>query len=144
MASDSQRRFFKRVSVIMICCTILLTASFIGVLAFLAGEIRGIETRVPWYILAGAITFVSTVVLLEAYEASGQTIILTASIVGGLAMILIPLGVEGLIYALRYPQEIFVSQMILYFLAASLIGSGIGYWGLNHWREFTSQSRQQV
>ena len=47
---------------------------------------------------------------------------------------------EGVLFAFRNPELVFVSQLVYYFIAAALIGTGIGYWGVRHWREFAGQS----
>lgn len=129
--------FYTRITLIMAICTIVLTFSFIGVLAVVAGEIT--STRLPWYLVVGAITFVATIVLLEAHGATGREIIVTSSISAIWAFVLIALAIEGILYAIRYPAEVFTSQLVLYFMAAALLGTGIAYWGLHHWREFTGR-----
>ncbi len=137
MTRERNREFFARVGVLIVACTGLLTASFVGVVAVLRGELTSVGGRVPAYLVVAAVAFVGTVVLLEAYESSGRTIIVTASIMGLLTAVLVPLGVEGLLFAMERPEEVLNSQLFLYLLAAALIGTGLGYWGLNHWREFT-------
>lgn len=137
MASD-RRSFFFRVGVLILSCTLLLTASFIGVLAVISGDVSTYESRIPWYLLIGAAVFVGTIVLLEENGAHGRTILATALLMTITSFILIALGVEGFLYTLENPEAVFVSQLVLYLLAAGLIGTGIGYWGLNHWREFSA------
>lgn len=137
MGRETNRQYFARVGLLIVACTVLLTASFYGVVAMLDGQLTGVGERLPGYLLVAAVAFVGTVVLLEAYESSGRTIIVTASIMGLLTAVLVPLGVEGFLYALDHPDEVVNSTLFLYLLAAALIGTGLGYWGLNHWREFT-------
>lgn len=137
MAEDDSRRFFHRVGLLIVASTGLMTASFVGVLAFAEGEITGVVGRIPWYLVVGAITFVATIVLLEAYGSDGRLIMLTSLIVTGITLVLVPLAVEGILFATTHPGEVLGSQLVLYFFAAGLIGTGVGYWGLKHWREFT-------
>lgn len=139
MAENGGRGFFLRVSLLISVCTLILTASFVGVLSFLSGHIMGLQGRTPWYIVVAAVVFVATVILLEGYGATGQTIIVTAIITTAAAGLAIPLAIEGVYFAIRFPEEVFVSQLVLYFFAAGLFGTGLGYWGLNHWREFTGR-----
>lgn len=129
--------FYVRISLIIVACTLLLTASFIGILSLISGEVAGVGDRIPWYLVVSAIGFVTAIVILEGHGASGQEIIATAIIVSVVLFILFALSVEGMIYATRFPEEVFVSQLVVYFLAAGLIGAGLGYWSLQHWREFT-------
>lgn len=137
MVDDASRRFFLRVGALIVVSTGLLTASFVGVLAFAKGAITGVQGRIPWYLVVGAITFVATIVLLEAYGSEGRLIMLTSLVMTTIALVFVPLAVEGLLFATKHPAEVIGSQLVLYFFAAGLIGTGIGYWGLKHWREFT-------
>jgi len=141
MIEDPRRRYLARTSGLATASTLVLTASFIGVLSFVEGATAGIGTRVPWYLVAAAVLFTATVVLLERHDASGKVIIGTATISGVIAFAVIMLMIEGLFYTVRYPEEVFVTQYVLYFLAAGLLGTGIGYWGIQHWREFTPDQR---
>lgn len=140
MAEDANRQFFLRVGLLIIVSTTLLTASFIGILAFVSGAISNVQGRIPWYLVVVAFTFVTTLVLLEGYGTEGRVIIVTSVIMATITLVFIPLAVEGLLFAAKFPEEILGSQLVLYFFAAGLIGTGIGYWGLNHWREFITES----
>ena len=133
--TDSRREFFVRVSVVVAVATLFLTASFVGLLALLNGDLRGSSSRIAWYLTVAAVAFVGVIILLETQDAAGTSIITTAAIVATLVFVLVSLGVEGFLYAVRNPAAVFVSQTILYFFAAALIGSGVGYWALRHWRE---------
>ena len=129
-------RFFARVFAIMIACTLVLTSSFVGILALISGEIEAPLGRAPWYLVFGAMIFVVTIVVLEAYGANGTEIIVTATVNGVLGVIIAGLTVEGILYVWQNPGDVIVSQLVIYFLAAGLLGSGIAYWALHHWREF--------
>lgn len=141
MASD-RRLSFLRVGALILGCTLLLTASFVGILAVFSGDVTTFKSRIPWYLLIGAAVFVGTIVLLEENGAHGRTILATALLTTVLAFILVSLGVEGFIFTLENPDTVFVSQLVLYLLAAGLIGTGVGYWGLNHWREFSATGNE--
>lgn len=138
--SDSRRSFFLRVLLVIGSCTLLLTASFVGVLAVLNGEAQPAASRIPWYLVVAAAVFVGTIILLEESGTEGSTIIVSAMLFSLLALALVSLAVEGVMFAVEYPELVFVSRLVLYFFAAGLIGTGVGYWALNHWREF-SRSR---
>ncbi len=139
MELGATQRIILRISLLIISCTILLTASFVGFLALISGRVDGSESRIAWYIAISAILFVSTIVLLEFHGADGRTILVSATVTGVLSFALIYFSIEGVIFALIHPEDVFVSQLILYFFAAALVATGIGYWGLRHWREFTSE-----
>ena len=138
-SSPDRRRFYTRISLVMAACTLVLTFSFIGILAVIAGEVSAPAGRLPWYLVLAAMAFVATIVILEVYGATGREIIVTASITGIWAFVVVTLSVEGIIYTINNPEEVFVSQLVLYFLAAGMLGSGIAYWALHHWREFTGR-----
>jgi hypothetical protein len=141
MAGPMRRRgdgFLLRVGVLIVIATVFLTASFVGVVGFISGDIRGFGGRVPWYIVAAAVTFVASVVLLEEQGAAGRPIMITAAFFTMLIFIVALLGTEGLIHILTNPELIVASDVILYFLSAALFAVGVGYWAFNHWREFTT------
>jgi len=141
-SSSRLNNFFVRIGLLIGVSTLFLTASFIGIVAFLAGEVTNVSARLPWYIVAGALSFVASIVLLEAQDSNGRTIIVTAIVVTSVFFVVVLLGIEGFLFAQAKPELVFNSQLILYFLAASLVGVGVGYWGLKHWREFTAQGGQ--
>lgn len=142
--SSNRRSFFLRVGGLIAVCTFLVTASFIGILALLSGEIVDPQARIPWYLVVGALTFVSTIVLLEENGTSGRDILATAVLSTALVFTLVALGVEGILFALERPEGVFDSQLILNLFAAGLISTGIGYWGLKHWREFSTGGGGQL
>ena len=141
MELDSRQTVVLRIGALIVGCTLLLTASFVGVIATVQGTVAGFENRIPWYLVAAAGVFVATIVLLEFNNARGKTIIASGVFTGVVSFVLLFFAVEGVLYAIRYPEAIFVSQLVMYFLAAALVATGLGYWGLRHWREFTADRR---
>lgn len=131
--------FFLRIGSIIAVFTLVLTASFVGILAVLSGQMQAYEGRIPWYLVGAALTFVSVIILLEVNKAPGQTIIVTAVVVGAITFLGLFLSVEGFAFAIHNPEIIILEQLGLYFFAAALVATGIGYWGLKHWREFTEE-----
>lgn len=144
MELGQSQRVALRIGALIVACTILLTGSFVGFLAAISGELQNFDAHVPWYMLVGAAVFVGTIILLEINDADGRTIIVTAGVFGTLAFILVALGIEGYIYMSENPDEIIGERLILYFLSASLVATGVGYWGLRHWREFTAQQPESL
>lgn len=144
MDLDPTQRIILRIGLLITGCTFILTASFVGFLATIDGRIDGSESRVAWYFVFSAALFVGTIVLLELNHADGKTIIVSAIVTGVLSFILTFFSIEGVIFAFAYPDEVFVSQLVIYFFAAALVATGIGYWGLRHWREFTTNSTRTL
>lgn len=136
--------FYTRVSVVIAGCAVVLTASFLGLLAIVSGEVDGFQSRIPWYLLLASIVFVGTIVILENYGADGREIILTSTVSAVTGLVVGFLGIEGVIFTVRFPEDVFVSRLVVYFLAAGLIGTGIAYWSLRHWREFTRPNRGRL
>lgn len=134
--------FLLRIVLLITVSTIFLTASFMGILAFVSGADMNVSGRLPWYLVIGAGTFVGSIVLLEQAESEGYTIIVTTIVTSVAMFILTLLAVEGVIFMSRYPEEVINSQTILYLVSAAMVGVGLGYWGFNHWREFTRNPSQ--
>ena len=124
-------------TVVLIAASTLLTASaMMGGLALFTGSAAGIGGRVPYYVLAGAAVFTALVVYLEMQIDDGLTIISVSLAVGMVALFLLGLGVEGLYFGYRNPDRM-LSNLFVYLLAAGLISTGVIFWAVRHWREFT-------
>lgn len=137
----AKRRYLARTSLIVAGFTVILTVSFIGAMAVMTGEATRAMDRLPYYILLAAVVFVATILRLEEAGYDGRSVLTAAVTVGVLGFILILLDGEGLWFALQHPDDILLSQLLIYFLAAATIATGLGYWGLRHWREFARQAR---
>lgn len=138
MSDDDPRAFYLRGALIIVGSTLVLTAAFVGLLAFFSGRLTDIGSRIPWYVLASAVVFAATMLLLERHETSGSIIMITAVVIALLGFPLAMFATEGVIYTVAHPNLVFVEALLLYFIAAGLFGTGLAYWGINHWREFTS------
>ena len=128
-----------RLVAVVVVSTLVLTATFIGVVALLSGGNEDVGTRLPFYVLSMAVGFVGVVVLNEqryGQRADGRAILGTAAGIALVVFLVVALAGEGLMFAGANPGEVVLSELFLYFLAAGLIGTGLGYWGLHHWREF--------
>lgn len=129
-------RVFLRGMSLIILSTVILTSAFVGIVAFLSGDITGLDSRLPYYTVFLGMSFVLMITLLESHETRGKDILVTAILVSLLSTLITILAVEGIFFAVRFPERVFVSQLVVYFVGASLVAIGLGYWGLNHWREF--------
>lgn len=132
----STKRFLARMAAIVGCSSLLLTASFVGVLAIATGSLGNVGSRIPAYLLVMAVAFVVTVVALERNEVDGRLILMTTVVVSGATFLLALLAVEGVFYTMRDPGAVINSQLVYYLLAAGIVATGLGFWSLNHWREF--------
>jgi hypothetical protein len=131
------RSALARAGLFVVVSTVALTASFLGVVGLLSGEVTGVSDRLPIYVLVMALAFVTTVVTVEeAYREAA--VVLELSVVGAaVTFLLVALGGEGIVFLVRNHQAVVASQLLFYILAAGLIGTGIGYWTLNHWSELS-------
>lgn len=133
-----ERAFVRRAVAVVAAATVVLTAAFVGIVALVKGSALGVGGRVPFYVLGGAVVFIVTLVALENPMKGGLQILTVTVAVSAVGFALIALAGEGLIYAARYPRSVFGSSLVVYFLAAAIVCTGTVYWGINHWREFTS------
>lgn len=127
----------KQIVALVTVATILLTADFVGLLSLLTGEATGVGGRFPLYVLLMAVVFVVTIVGLARHDAEGRTVLSAATGVAVLSLVLGLLAGEGVVYAQTHPDDILGSQLLVYFLAAGLIGTGLTFWTVNYWRDFT-------
>jgi hypothetical protein len=125
----------RRAAAVVACSTLALTLVLVGVLAVLDGATTGLLGRLPWYLVVTGGLFVASIFLLETRTDDGRRILVSAAATSALGFGVVTFGAEGLVYVARNPGAVLVSQLILYFVAAGLLATGLGYWTLNHWRE---------
>jgi hypothetical protein len=130
-----------RVGALVAGCTAVLTASFLGLASLLTGPPPGLAGRIPFYVLAMAVAFVASVVGFEErlHSTKAAATIRAAAAVAAASLLVVTLASEGLVHAVQHPGEVVASQLLVYFLAAGLVGTGLSYWGVNHWRELARQ-----
>lgn len=124
--------------------TVIITASFIGVVAVLTGFVTNFEQRLPFYVLLTAMIFVAIVVMLDNEEAPGMQVLLSTASIAVVTFLVVALAGEGIRYFLAKPAELLASQLVLYFIAAGLFTTGVGYWAVNHWRELADERHHQT
>ncbi|AEN07274.1 hypothetical protein Halar_3701 [halophilic archaeon DL31] len=129
---------YLRVAGVVIVSTVVLTAVFLGVLAVVTGKAPGLGGRVPVYMLLMAVAFVISVVGLIRCDVGGGVVLSAATGAGVLTFCIGLLAGEGVVFTVREPSAVFGSELVVYFLAAALIGTGLSYWTVNYWREFTN------
>jgi hypothetical protein len=130
-----ERSFVVRAGALVALSTAVLTASFIGLLAFVRGAIVDPGARLPVYVFCTAVVFVVALFTLEDPDDPGVPIVTTAVGVGIAAFVLAALGGEGILYATENAEALLTSQIVLYVVAAALICTALVYWAVHHWRE---------
>lgn len=135
---DVRRRLLSRTLVTVVGFTIVLTAGFVGLAAIVKGDTSGVSGRISYYVLTVAVGFLVSLWKLDDPDRDGVTVLVAAGGIGASAGTLIALAVEGIVYAIAEPGTVMGSDLLVYFLAAAIICTGLGIWGLRHWREFAN------
>ena len=130
--------------VLIVLSTAVLTASFVGLVGLVTGGVTGLANRLPYYSLALALAFVGGILAFEREYDRGETIIRIAAIASGVAFVLVSLSGEGIAFLLQRPTALTSSQSLLYFVAAGLIATGLGYLGMHHWRDLVPGRETQL
>jgi len=118
--------------------TVIVTVAFVGLLAVVSGETSGLADRFPFYVVVLSIAFTALILTLERYLADGRNILLTAVVLSITIAIVVGLDVEGILFAIENPDQLVASRLVLYLLAAGCLCTGLVYWSVHHWREFTA------
>ncbi len=116
--------------------TIVLTAAFVGLVALLSGDSSGASDRFPYYVLAFAVAFLLALWQLDDERRDGRMVLIAITGIAVGSSLLFGLAVEGVAHASADPASVFNTHMLVYFLSAAIICTGIGIWGFRHWREF--------
>jgi hypothetical protein len=111
----------------------------VGVVSFLTGSATDVGARLPFYVLAMAIAFAGTLFVLDDPTADGIRVIVATVGVSVACFVFTALGAEGFVFAVRNPERMLASNMLVYFVAAGLICTGLAFWALRHWREFAGE-----
>lgn len=135
--STRDESFYARVGGLILGCTGILTLAFFGIVAFITGETPGIASRIPFYVLGMAAVFVTGIIVMEqhARRREAQRVLWAATTISIMGFFFLALAGEGLLYAARNPDTALASERVLYVIAAGLIGTGIGYWGVRNWKD---------
>jgi hypothetical protein len=136
----TDREFVARAGGAVVASTVVLTASFVGILSFMTGSASDVGARLPFYVLAMALTFAGTIFVLDEPTADGVRVIVATVGVAVASFVFTALSAEGFVYAIRYNQRMLASNLLVYFVAAGLICTGLAFWALRHWREFAGES----
>lgn len=138
---DPDPSVYGRLGVLVVACTGVLTLAFVGLVSLVTGGAGDVGGRVPFYVLGTALSFVAAILVVDGPKRDGETVLTVAGAVAGSTFVLLSLGAEGLRYTVTNPDTVLVSSSGLYLVAAGLIGTGVGYWALSHWRELATTVR---
>lgn len=140
MATSLQRTvdhaILVRTGALMAACTAVLTAAFVGSVSLLGGHTGGVGSRLQFYVLAGAVAFVASLLILEESRHDAQRVIGGSVATGVTGLLLVGLASEGVLYTLAEPRTVLSSSLFVYLTAAALLVSGLGYWSIRNWALF--------
>ena len=126
-----------RVFLTVASTTVLLTFAFVGLAVLWEGRVvSGVTTRTPFYVLVFSIAFILSLLKLDSRDRDGTQILIATTGIGTATSILIGLATEGIAYTLTEPGVVFQEGLVVVFLSAAIICTGLGIWGVRHWREF--------
>lgn len=138
----SARPALARVGTLVAGCSVALALAFFGVIAVATGGTAGTADRLPFYVLAAAVTFAAALVGLDRRARDGRNLLAVALAGAVAAFVLVSLGVEGVAYGVQRPAEALSARRLMYLLAAAMVSTGLGYWTVNHWRELVRSARR--
>lgn len=141
---SSGRPLPSRIGSVVAGSTLVLTLSLFGLIAFVTGQAAGIGGRIPFYVLGSAVVFAGALVGLDHRNHDGRDLLVTSAGIAVVALVCVTLGLEGIAYALHRPGQAFASKQFLYLLTVALVWTGLGYWGLNHYRELSRSVRRAM
>lgn len=136
-------RIERRVALAVVGSTVLITAAFLGVKGILEGGVPGMTDRLPLYLFAAGVVFVSVLYLLESRDRNGTVVLVGSLGLALLAFVLLGLAGEGFARLWATPGELLTSRLLVYFLAAALFCTGFGFWLLYHWREYLTTTGEE-
>lgn len=139
-AVDSET--FVQAGIFVVVSTVVLTASFLGIVGHATGRVSGVTGRIPYYILLMAVSFVVAIVAFESLIGRASEVLGGALVVTGVALVLVVLAGEGVVYLFQHTQAVLSSTLLIYILAAGLVGTGLCYWALQHWTELVGGARR--
>ncbi len=135
-----QPEMLARAGIFVIISTVVLTASFLGVVGLFTDRVSGLSARLPFYVLVMAICFVVAIIGFESVFHEGEQILLLAILGSVVSLLIVTLGGEGVVYLLRHTEQVVASHLLFYILSAGLIGTGLCYWVLQHWAELADST----
>jgi len=133
-----------RVGTLVAGSTVVLTLALFGLISFATGEAAGVSGRVPFYVLGAAVTFAAAVIGLDRRTRDGRDLLFLSLGIAVVAFCFVTLGLEGVAYAIRRPGQALASRQFLYLLSTALVVTGLGYWGLNHWKELAKSIQRSA
>lgn len=122
--------------------TLALSVSLLGILGLVTGSVLGLDTRLPFYVLVMATTFVAGVVVLESEFRDGMRALGLSATGAALTLLFVTLAGEGTAFLVQRPQQVVGTNLLFYVLAAGLVGTGLGYWALQQYDDIPTTTSE--
>ncbi len=116
--------------------TLIFALATVGLIGLVNGENVGSEQRLGVYVLFSSVLFITTIYSIEktgrrnAFEVIKVVMAITI-----LGFVLASLSGEGLVRVMQGTE--YTLQIYLYLITGGLVCSGVGYWAIRHWKEYT-------
>lgn len=114
-----------------------VAALAVGAASFVDGATAGFGTRLPVYVLAGAVVFVGALLMMRYSPEDGATVLRRATVAGFLGVVVVGLGTEAVVYGLL----VVAPGLSLYLVSAATIACGLVYWSLRNWHTVDDLTR---
>ena len=116
--------------------TVIFALAAVGLVELVEGRAMGSDQRLGFYVLFSSILFIFTIYSIEkAKRRDGfdvMKVVIAITIVG---FIIASLSGEGLIRVVQGAG--YTSQTYVYLITGGLVFSGVSYWAIRHWKEYT-------
>ena len=140
----SNRPVLARVGMLVVASSLALTLAFFGLLALVTGSAVGLSGRVPFYVLAAAVTFAAALFGLDRHHWDGRDLLFFSIVISLAAFVMVTLGLEGVVFAVENPGESLASRRFIYLLSVALVATGLGYWTTCHWAAISRSIRRSA
>jgi hypothetical protein len=116
--------------------TLIFALATVGLIGLFNGENVGNEQRLGVYVLFSSVLFIITIYYIEKMgKRNAFEVIKVVMAITILGFVLASLSGEGLVRVIRGTE--YTLQMYLYLITGGLVCSGVGYWAIRHWKEYT-------
>lgn len=141
MATSSERRIGREALTqkagVLGASLVAVAGLAVGTASVVNGSTPGLWTRVPVYVLAGAVVFIGALLAMRYSPRDDSTVLGRASLAGFLGFLVVGLGNEAMIYALI----VFAPDLSLYLASVAVVSCGLVYWSLRNWHDVDDLTR---
>ena len=116
--------------------TLVFTLAAVGLVGLINGQNTGSDERLGFYVLFSSVVFIVTIYSIEKTKRKNamdiMKVVIAITIFG---FVLVSLSGEGLVRIVQGTG--YTLQTYLYLVTGGLLCSGVGWWVIRHWKEYT-------